>query len=200
MRFMFFDLETRKHAEDLCPQDVDLGWDRLRRGEGGVSCLALYDSQDRWVHFYDDFTIQAAARHLELADVLVGYSSDGFDVPCVEGLVGRKLALRNHVDLYQEIAAAGAQRGLVGSKGDCTLDRISRKNLGRGKINHGGNAKELALQGRWAQLFNYCADDVYLTKKLFEYACEHGGLHVMTTFMTLDLPEWLRKAGLESST
>jgi DEAD/DEAH box helicase domain-containing protein len=206
VRIIYFDLETRKHAEDLCPcghnRDCnhDVGWDALRRGEGGVSALALWDSQDRWLHFYDDFTMQAAARHLELADVVVGYSSAAFDVPVVEGLVGRRLALRSHVDLYHEVAAAGALRGLVGSKGDCTLDRVCKKNIGRGKINHGSHAKELAAKGRWAQLFNYCADDVQLTRDLFRYACEHGGLHVMTTFLTIDLPDWLRKAGLESST
>jgi len=199
VRIIYFDLETRKHAEDLRPNDVDAGWDCLRRGEGGVSALALWDSQDRWLHFYDDFTIQAAARHLEAADVVVGYSSAAFDVPVVEGLVGRRLALRNHVDLYQEIAAAGAHRGLVGSKGDCTLDRIAKKNLGRGEINHGAHAKEVALKGRWAQLFNYCADDVQLTRDLFRYTCEHGGLHVMTTFVTIALPDWLRSSGLEST-
>jgi DEAD/DEAH box helicase domain-containing protein len=198
VRIVCFDLETRKHAEDLCPQDVDLGWDMLRRGEGGVSALAIWDSEDQWCSFYDDFTIQAAARHLELADVVVGYSSTAFDVPVVEGLIGRRLVLRYHVDLYAEIAHVGAERGLIGTKGDCTLDRVCKRNIGRGKINHGSHAKELAAKARWAQLFNYCADDVRLTRDLFLYVCEHGGLRVMTTYVTLDIPEWLRKAGLES--
>jgi DEAD/DEAH box helicase domain-containing protein len=162
-----------------------------------VSALAIWDSADSWLHFYDDFTIQAAARHLEQADVVVGYSSAAFDVPVVEGLVGRRMALRYHLDLYTEVAAAAARRGLVGSKGDGTLDRLAKRNLGRGKINHGSHAKELAQKGRWAQLFNYCADDVALTRDLFRYAVEHGGLHVMTTFIAIDLPVWLRE-GLES--
>jgi DEAD/DEAH box helicase domain-containing protein len=205
MRILVFDLETRLHAVDLCPckgsKDCqhEIGWDRLRRGEGGVSALAVWDSEDSWVHFYDDHTAQSAARHLESADVLVGYSSVGFDVPVVEGLVGRRLALKRHVDLYAEIATAGAQRGMVGTKGDCTLDRVAKRNLGRGKVNHGSHAKELAEQGRWAELFEYCADDVRLTRDLLIYACEHGGLHVMTSFMALDLPDWLRKAALETT-
>lgn len=198
MHIVYFDLETRQHAEDLSPQDVDLGWDRLRRGEGGVSSLAIYDSEDSWLYLYDDFTMRAAAQHLEQADVVVGYSSTAFDVPVVEGLVGRRLALRHHFDIYAELARAGAERGLVGTKGDCTLDRIAKRNIGRGKINHGSHAKELAQQGRWAQLFSYCADDVRLTRDLFKYVCEHGGLHAMTTYVTLDIPDWLCKAGLES--
>lgn len=198
MRFVYFDIETRCWAEDLEPNDVPLGWDRLRRGDGGVSCLALYDSADGWLHFYDDHTIQAAARHIELADVVVGYSSVGFDVPCVEGLVGRKLAIRNHIDLYAELARVMAERGFVGTKGDMTLDATAKRTLGRGKINHGSHAKELAAKGRWAQLFNYCADDTRLTRDLFYYVCEHGGLIGPKGFVLLDLPEWLRNAGLES--
>ena len=206
MRIVVFDLETRKHAEDLCPCghsrecSHEIGWDALRRGEGGISALALWDSDDKWVHFYDDFTIQAAARHLEMADVVVGYSSARFDVPAIEGLVGRKLALRSHVDLYTELAEVMAARGFVGTKGDMTLDTTSKRNLGRGKINHGGNAKELAQKGRWAELFSYCADDVHLTLNLFRYICEHGGLKGPRGFVLLDLPEWLLKAGREATT
>lgn len=205
MRFMYFDLETRKHAEDLCPcghnPDCahETGWDSLRRGEGGVSSLALWDSQDSWCHLYDDFTIQAAARHLEQADVVVGYSSERFDVPVVEGLIGRCLVLRHHCDLYAELARTLAQQGFVGTKGDCTLDRIAKRNLGRGKINHGGNAKELASKGRWAQLHAYCMSDVQLTRDLFLHICEHGGLLGPRGFVTLDIPAWLRSAGLEPS-
>jgi DEAD/DEAH box helicase domain-containing protein len=192
VRICYFDLETRKHAEDLDPQDVDLGWDRLRRGEGGVSSLAIWDSEDQWCSLYDDFTIQAAARHLELADVVVGYSSERFDVPVIEGLVGRRLALRQHYDIYTELARALAAQGFVGTKGDCTMDRITRRTLGRGKINHGSHAKELAAKGRWADLFSYCMSDVQLTRDLFLYICEHGGVIGPRGFIALEVPEWLQ--------
>jgi hypothetical protein len=191
VRIVYFDLETRKHAADLRPDDLDAGWEALRRGEGGVSALALFDSDDQWLHFYDDFTIQAAARHLESADVVVGYSSERFDVPVVEGLVGRKLALRHHVDIYAELARALAHQGFVGTKGDCTLDRIAKRTLGRGKIDKGSHAKELALKGRWSELFNYCASDVQLTRDLMYYILEHGGVIGPRGFISLEVPKWL---------
>jgi DEAD/DEAH box helicase domain-containing protein len=177
----------------------DAGWDALRRGEGGVSSLVLWDSEDGWLYFYDDWTIQAAARHLESADVLVGYSSEKFDVPCVEGLVGRRLALRHHLDMYTELAKVMAREGFVGTKGDMTLDRVCRRSLGRGKIEHGSHAKQLAEAGRWAQLWGYCADDVHLTRDLFHYACEHGGIVGPRGFRMLELPSWVTKAGLEAT-
>jgi DEAD/DEAH box helicase domain-containing protein len=180
----------------LDKEDGDRGWDMLRRGEGGVSALAIWDSQDTWCSLYDDHSITAAARHLELADVVVGYSSERFDVPVIEGLVGRKLALRYHIDIYALLARALAEQGFVGTKGDCTMDRITRRTLGRGKINHGSHAKVLAAQGRWADLFSYCMSDVQLTRDLFLYICEHGGVIGPRGFISLDVPEWLRE-GLE---
>ena len=198
MRILYFDLETRLHAEDLCPTDVDLGWDRLRRGEGGISALAIWDSEDEWLYHYDDHTIHAAARHLESADALVGYSSTSFDVPCVEGLAGRKLSIRYHFDIYVELTRALAERGYVASKGDCQLDRIARRTIGRGKIEHGSHAKQLAIDGHWGRLWTYCADDVRLTRDLFLYAAEHGGVTGPRGFITLDVPDWLRKTALET--
>ena len=197
MRILYFDLETRVGPLTLSPKNEQLGWELLRAGKGGISSLAIYDTQDRWLHFYDDHTIGQAARHLESADALIGYSSVGFDVPVVEGILGRKLALRHHFDIYAGIALAGAHRGLVGTKGDCTLDTVARRNIGQGKIEHGSHAEDLAKAGHWGKLFNYCADDVRLTRELFHYICEHDGVHVMSTYITLDIPAWLRKAGLE---
>ena len=190
----FFDLETRKHAEDLEPTDAALGWDRLRRGEGGVSALCIWDSEDRWLYHYDDLTIHAAAQHLESADVVVGYSSAQFDVPVVAGLLGRQLALRYHYDIYVELANALGKQGFVGTKGDCTMDRIAKRTLGRGKINHGSHAKELAARGRFAELFRYCADDVRLTRDLFHYICENGGVIGPRGFISLEVPEWLQQS------
>jgi DEAD/DEAH box helicase domain-containing protein len=170
----------------------------LRRGEGGVSALALWDTKDRWLYHYDDHTIGLAARHLESADAVVGYSSDKFDCAVVEGLLGRRLALRCSFDIHVELARALAERGYVATKGDCTLERIARRTLGRGKIEHGSHAKQLAMEGQWARLWAYCADDVRLTRDLFLYIAEHGGCTGPTGYISLHMPDWLRKAALET--
>jgi len=187
---VFFDLETRKHAEDLNPEDRDAGWDALRKGKGGISALALYDTRDNWLYLYDDFTVHDAARRLESADLVVGFCSAKFDVPVIEGLVGRALRLRYHYDIYVELSREIAQRGIRTGVGDLKLDTISRRNLGRGKIDHGSHAKELARCGRWGQLFNYCADDVHLTRDLFVKLCRDSGLSFNKgKFIPLPVPE-----------
>lgn len=192
-RVIFFDIESRKWASDLRPDDPDAGWDDLRAGKGGASAICLYDTRDNWLYTYDDHNPEVAARHLEVADVVVGFCSEKFDIPCLEGLVHRRIRLKNHIDIYVEIVRTNAERGVIGQKGDFTLDAISRRNLGRGKIDHGSNAKELARTGQWGKLFNYCADDVHLTRDLFAKMCKDGGLiNLRGKFLSLPTPDWIR--------
>lgn len=192
-RIIFLDLETRKHAEDLRPDDKDAGWDELRSGKGGASAIAIYDAYDMWLYLYDDLSLGGAVKRLEQADAVIGFCSSRFDIPVIEGLLGRALRLRTHYDIYTEISKANAEKGIRPTIGDLKLDTISRRNLGRGKINHGSHAKELARQGRYGELFNYCGDDVHLTYDLFVKICTNGGLINHTgKFIALSVPEWLR--------
>jgi hypothetical protein len=195
-RIVFFDIESRLWAEDLRPEDNEAGWDELRTGRGGASAIAVYDTHERFLYLYDDHCATKCARHLEAADLVVGFCSENFDLPCLEGLVGRRLKIVQHYDIFAELMRKNASQSKRGQKGDLTLDRISRQNLGRGKINHGSNAKELARRGFWGQLFNYCADDVHLTRDLFAVICRDGGLINLSGFTSLIVPDLYRK-GME---
>lgn len=198
-RILFFDLETRLHAADLHP-DRDAGWAALRAGEGGISALAIYDSLLNWCYVYDDHSLQAAVMHLEQADAVVGFASKTFDVPVIEGILGRKLALNYHYDILEEATHAAALQGLRRHRGDWTLDNVCKRTLGRGKIEHGSHAKQLATGGRWGNLFNYCLDDVHLTHDLFRYIQEHDGVvRPDKGFLNLTLPEWLNDRGTHAS-
>lgn len=175
-RTLYFDVETRKWAADLRPEDIEAGWEELRHGHGGASAIAVYDTRDNWLYLYDDHTIEACARHLEAASIIVGYNSESFDIPCIEGIVGRRLRLKKHIDIYRLLVQEHARRGIEGQKGDFTLDAVSKRNLGRGKIDHGANAKDLMRKGHWGKLFNYWGDDVHLTRDLYTKMVADGGL------------------------
>lgn len=191
-RIVFFDIESRKWAKDLRPEDEQAGWDELRAGKGGASAIAVYDTLTNWLYLYDDHEAESCARHLEAADLVVGYCSEKFDIPCMEGLVHRRLRIKSSYDIYVEIVRAYARNGVRGTKGDFTLDAMCKRNLGRGKIDHGSNAKELAARGRWGKLFNYCADDVHLTYDLFQKLRTDGGLiGLRGQFISLPVPEGL---------
>lgn len=188
MRIVIFDLETRLHASHLS-ENEDIGWARLRAGDGGISALCIYDLTEQWLFSYDEHSIRDAVAHLEKADAVVGYRSEGFDVPVVEGLLERRLRLREHLDLYTLIARTNASKGVIGTRGDFTLDAVCRRSLGRGKSGSGAHAPDLYARREYGALFNYCGLDVRLTRDLLLYIAEHGGVQNVTgSFLHLDLP------------
>jgi hypothetical protein len=191
-RIIFFDLETRLWASDLDPENEQHGWDLLRQGKGGASAICLYDTKTDWVHCYDDHSILACAKHLEAADLVVGFRSEAFDFPVVEGLIDRKLRLKARYDVYVEMTEALARKGVVGRRGDFTLDAVCKRNLARGKTDHGSNAKSLAQRGRFGELFSYCLSDVELTRALWRKIVTDGGLiELGGRFVSMEVPSWL---------
>lgn len=194
-KVVVFDLETRLDTKDLSPDDEQYGWKLLREGKGGISALVIYDYSQDWVYIYDENSIQSAVAHLEFADVVVGYFSAKFDVPVIEGIIGRKLQLREHLDLYQEISSASAKKGHIGRRGDFTLDTVAKRCLGHGKINSGKMVSSLIKDGRYADVFNYCAHDVKITRDVFDYIIEHKGIQGLNnSWLAVSIPEWIREA------
>lgn len=194
-RIIYFDIETRLWASDLDKEDEQHGWELLRQGKGGASAIALFDTKTDWCHTYDDMSARACGLHLEQADMLVSFRGEAFDVPVMEGLLGRKLAIRQHFDIYTEMARANAERGVVGGKGDFTLGAVAKRNLGRGKIDSGENAKHLTATGQFGKLFNYCLSDVELTRALFRRICRDGGIiNLGGGFLPLTVPEHIARA------
>lgn len=193
MRIVVFDLETRLHAEQL-DKNKEVGWAKLRAGDGGISALLAYDFSEQWLFSYDEHSIREIAKHLESADVVVGFRSEDFDVPVVEGILGRRLRLKEHLDLYTLIARTNAERGLVGTTGDLTLDAICKRCFGRGKSGSGAHAPDLYQEHRFGELFNYCGLDVRLTRDLLLHIVEHGGVQNFTgSFLHLDLPAQVKR-------
>ena len=160
-----FDLETRRLADEVG------GWDQLKRGAGGVSCLVIWDNVSDHCNIYTAETLEAAAKHLESADVVLSFNGIEFDVPVLEGVLGRRLTIPVHLDLLRLIWNA-----ISGRKKGNTLDETSKRTLGRGKTDKGTSAPRLADLGKWSELFAYCAGDVLLTRDLFRFVQEHGGV------------------------
>ena len=184
-----FDCETRRLASDL-----QHGWKALLDGEGGISALVVWVSSPGRPYIYDDNTLEDAASTLENADVVLSFNGVTFDVPLIEGHYSRKLKLKCHLDLYQAIKEAVALQG--GPRKGYTLEECARRTLGRGKSGVGSNAPTLSEQGRHAELFQYCLDDVLLTRDLFKFAQTEGGvIGINGDLLPLSFPAWF--AGLE---
>jgi len=181
-----FDIETRMMADEL-----EGGFDALKRGEGGISAIAAWDSRAAKMALYDDHEIEACALHLESADLVIGYNSLSFDIPAIEGILGRRLKLKHHLDLLTTIWDALRLRGVKQFKGN-KLNDVALRTIGRGKTGKGAHAPQLARDGRWAKLFQYCCDDTYLTLDIFKHVLENGGvIDVNGNFLPLIIPKWI---------
>lgn len=154
---VFLDIETRALAQDVG------GWLALKNGDGGMSCAITIADPGHIVRVWDDHTTEALAAYLESADTVVTWNGFRFDLRVIEGLLGRALLLREHIDLKLERRAKG-------------LDDEAQKILGRGKTGHGEDAPSLATEGRWAELIQYCIDDVELTRDIY-YATLEDSTH-----------------------
>jgi DEAD/DEAH box helicase domain-containing protein len=196
--YVVFDVETRKLAQDLgcefkpCYHSRnECGWDALKGGEGGLSAIVVWDSLEEKPYLYDDKTLEACAKHLESADYVIGFNSAEFDVKPIEGILDRRLVLKEHIDLLQLIWRELRRRNQR-VKGN-TLDEVGRRTIGVGKSGDGMHAPALANEGRFAELFQYCMDDVTLTHNIFKHVARHGGVIALDgSFLPLELPSELR--------
>jgi len=200
MKIVIFDIETRLGPRDLHPDDEQEGWAALKRGEGGISAIVIYDSELDWTYMYDDNDIESAAAHIESADAVVSYCGEQFDVPVIEGVLGRKLRIKQHYDIYVEIKKENARRNIRTYRGEFTLNSVSTRTLGEGKNGSGEMVGSLLKLSHYGKLFNYCAQDVKLTRDLFKYLCSNKGVQGNNNnFLPIAVPEWLRSAMLKEN-
>lgn len=184
LHYVVFDLETRKLADEVG------GWDALKRGAGGITAICVYDSKTEQMYMYDEHTLEQCAEHLERATLVVGFNSEGFDVPVIEGLLKRKLRLRERYDILRKIWAALRAQGTA-LKGN-RLHDVGLRTVGRGKTGDGAHAPQLAKEGRWAELFQYCTEDVRLTHDIFKFIRRKGGVNDASGhLLNLGGPDWL---------
>jgi hypothetical protein len=184
-----FDLETRRLAQEVG------GWDALRRGEGGISSLVIWDNTTARHHLYDAHTLVDAANHLECADVVLSFNGIEFDIRVLEGAVKRRVPIGQHLDLLQLI-----WRSPPGRRKGNTLDEVASRTLNESKIQKSVMAPQLADEGRWGELFDYCLHDVELTRRLFKFAQTTGGVVGFDgQLLDLNLPPWFAdlELGLE---
>ena len=162
---VYFDIETR-----LSPSEV--GWDQARKGGAGISAIVVYDSHSKWVYCYDSHSIDEAIHHLEVADIVISWNGENFDVPAMEGFAKRRMKLKKHYDLYTHFYRGMGNKRKKGSGMGPTAERT----INMSKSGHGADAPRLAETEQFGALFNYCAQDVYVLKSLVKHVLEHGYL------------------------
>lgn len=163
MKILVWDLEIEKPVGE-----IEGGWDAVRQGAAGISALVIYDSETGRYHIYDKHDLLAAVDHLNTADLAVGFNSIAFDSEVVFGVTGEYIRCPQY-DILHEIWKALPSRQ-TGFK----LDDVAMRTIGAGKNSNGEFATALVKAGRWGRLFDYCLNDVHLTKELFNFIVQQG--------------------------
>lgn len=175
-----FDLEI---ATPIPEHDGKPDWEWARKGKCGLSILVIWDSETSRPHFYDRHNLARAVIHLNACDLIVSWNGIGFDVPVIEALTDMKVRT-DHYDILDHI-----WRSLGHRQKGYKLGEVAARTIGMGKTGDGESAPKLVAQGRFAELTDYCVNDVHLTRELFNHVVDVGG--VMSTegdLLTLEIP------------
>ncbi|MBI4119335.1 MAG: ribonuclease H-like domain-containing protein [Parcubacteria group bacterium] len=153
-----------------------------------VSLIGVYSyRQDRFLAFTDK-ELDDAARFLQNAGLLIGFSINRFDIPVLAKYFSFDIAALPTIDILEELEISMGRR--IG------LDLLAKTNLGVGKTHHSLEATQLYRDGDIEELKNYCLNDVKITKELYELAERQGHLLVpeRTTGQLANVPlNWKEK-------
>lgn len=134
----------------------------------GISVIGAYDYQDQRYRVFCEDNITEFYDICE-ERLLVGFNNKGFDDKVLSCRFPNeykdKFLTLPRYDILAEIRAALGAGNFVKGYG---LDPVCEKNFGIKKTGNGALAPVLWQQGRRGQTIDYCLNDVYMTKRLFD--------------------------------
>jgi len=160
-----------------------IGWDN--KAALGLSVGCYYSSSTQKITWFDEASLETTVSDLTYYHgdaILVSFNGIGFDFPLMCELLRERHGLLEHnettrfcvafeerasesYDILAEIWKADPEDRFARSN---SLDAISQANGLGAKLSHGAQVPRDWAAGRWANVLNYCADDVYKTKALFD--------------------------------
>lgn len=161
MRQIIFDVETKKtfdEAGGYFPEKL------------GVSFVGLcvreheYDP-GKFIGFFEN-EIEKVFPLFEQTDLLIGFNSDGFDIPALQPYYSGDLSTLPSLDLLSRFKDATGHR--------VKLDSIAQETLGIGKSGNGLDAIKYYNEGNFEALKEYCLQDVKVTRDVYDHGLRKG--------------------------
>ncbi len=153
---VFFDIETQNTFQEVGGRYPE----RLK-----LSVAVTYNTTDAAFHRYTEANVTDLVAELQVADLVVGYNLFGFDYPVLQQYTDIPLAQLPTVDMLAEIFKALGFR--VG------LDTVASATLQVGKSADGLQAVRWWREGRVEEVFQYCEQDVEVTRRVYEFGRQH---------------------------
>lgn len=171
MNYVVFDLETQNIFQDVGSNDAtDLD----------ISVATVYESDtDKYTTVVID-DLQELWPIIERADALVGYNSNHFDIPLLNKYYPGDLTQIKSIDLLVAIRESLGRR--------LRLDSVAQATIGAKKSADGLQAVRWWREGKIDEIKKYCEQDVKVTKKVFDYAMEHGHVKFKDGYRKKDIP------------
>lgn len=144
------------------------GWQDY--GRMGISVAVTYCYERDEYKLFDEFMIDELGKYLSRADIVCGFNIFNFDNNLLASADINLDASRCY-DLLKEIAIADKTPNNFAG---LSLDTVSRANFSTAKTGHGAKAPILYQTKNFGELFDYCLNDVRLTKRLLDKIIRTG--------------------------
>jgi DEAD/DEAH box helicase domain-containing protein len=155
---LFFDLETQKSAEEVG------GWQNV--AEMKMALAVTYDDVTAQFTTYHEKDVERLLLDLVMADRVIGYNIDRFDLQVLKGYsrwdLGRIRTFDMLADLYRKL---GFRVG---------LSHLAETTLGVGKSADGLQSLQWWKEGRLDRIEQYCRRDVEVTRDLYLFGRRNG--------------------------
>ena len=150
---VFFDLETQRSFQEV--------GGRHNIHKLGLSVAVTYSTADGEHHHYTEDNVAELIEELKAADIVVGFNLLSFDYVVLTAYTDHPLRQLPTVDMLDDIYRTLGFR--------VSLDALASATLGVGKSADGLQAIRWWRQGKMQELFDYCQQDVEVTRRLYEF-------------------------------
>jgi hypothetical protein len=166
-----FDLEIKKRIED-CSK----GWQS--HDEMGISVLCLFDYATMRYRVFDDYNKDECLNILHNYDIVSGFNTVNFDWKVVnKSWPNGYTRIGKDFDILREIwVSLGLNPDVFNPRthGGYKLDDVAAETISMRKTANGALAPVMFQEGRYADLVDYCLEDVRIERTLFEFVVENG--------------------------
>lgn len=137
-----------------------------------VTVCSIYQYETDTYRSFDEHQLAELWPILEQADRIIGYNSDGFDLPILNRFYAGDLMQFPSLDLLAVIKDSCGKR--------YKLDDVAKATLQISKSADGLQAVRWYEEGKIEEIKQYCEQDVKVTKEVYEFGKNNGMLYIQT--------------------